>query len=126
MQSPRHIHSSKRQTCRHPWLLNLIQITSWIFHAVFGVQIYGTEKAAQKKAKQMRAGLVAGYIRQSFTQNEDDTASPGRQRTNILEAPKRYDLGPVKFFEDAKGHRCGARTKSRPHCCVLEALLNDR
>src|SRR5258708_4433112 len=125
MQSPRHIHSSKRQTCRHPWLLNLILIPSWIFHVVFGVQIYGTEKAAQKKAKQLRAGLVAGYIRQSFTQNEDDTASPDRQRTNILEAAKRYDLVPVKFFEDATGHRSGASTKNRPQWCELEALIKD-
>ena len=44
------------------------------------------------------------YVRQSFTRDADDTASPERQRANIQAACDRNNWTP-EWYEDAQGHK---------------------
>ena len=64
------------------------------------------------------------YIRQSFTRNGDDIASPERQRANILAMCEKNGWIP-EFYEDAEGHRSGREVKNRPGWLALSDRLGD-
>lgn len=64
------------------------------------------------------------YIRQSFTRDEDDKASPERQRSYI-EAKVKAEGWTPEWYEDADGHKSGRFVKNRPGWLSLEARIGD-
>lgn len=76
-------------------------------------------------SKKRRArNVVLGYVRQSFTANEDDKASPERQR-KLAEELVRSEGWEVEWYEDADGHKSGRFVENRPGWLALEKRLAD-
>lgn len=68
--------------------------------------------------------LALCYIRKSFTRDENDTASPERQRANIESLCARNGWTP-EWYEDAEGHKSGKFEKNRPGWLALKRRLSD-
>ncbi|NLE46225.1 MAG: recombinase family protein, partial [Chloroflexi bacterium] len=64
------------------------------------------------------------YIRQSFTRDENDKASPERQRA-CIEAKVKAEGWTAEWYEDADGHKSGRFVKNRPGWLALEARIGD-
>lgn len=64
------------------------------------------------------------YIRQSFTKDANDKASPDRQRA-LAEARAREEGWEIEWYEDAEGHKSGRFVKNRPGWLELNRRIND-
>jgi len=64
------------------------------------------------------------YVRQSFTRDGSDIASPERQRANIEALCERRGWTP-EWYVDAEGHKSGRHEKNRPGWLALKARLAD-
>jgi len=64
------------------------------------------------------------YIRQSFTRDSNDLASPDRQRANIQAECERQGWIP-EWYEDADGHKSGTKEANRPGWLALKKRLGD-
>ncbi len=98
----------------------LIWLNRWLLRT-----IYSNPVAAKPEQTD---GLVVGYTRESMrrvaeNKEDEDATSTERQRRNILDAAKRFQLGKVKIFEEPKGHRSGASIKNRPMWRKLDARI---
>lgn len=64
------------------------------------------------------------YIRQSFTKDENDKASPERQRT-LAEIRAKEEGWDVEWYEDADGHKSGRFVTNRPGWLEMKQRLAD-
>ena len=81
-------------------------------------------KLNKKKIVEEERIVALCYIRQSRTQNEEDTDSPERQRANIQSVCDRFGWKP-EWYVDAEGHKSGRDIKNRHAWLALSARLGD-
>jgi len=67
---------------------------------------------------------VLVYIRQSFTKDDNDKASPDRQRALAEEAVKQAGWR-IELYEDAEGHKSGRFVNNRPGWLELKKRMTD-
>lgn len=80
--------------------------------------------APKKNPDQTEPNIALCYIRQSRTQDEEDTNSPERQRANIQMVCDKFGWTP-EWYSDTEGHKSGRHVKNRPEWLALNARIGD-
>ena len=78
----------------------------------------------KRKRTSVEPNTALVYIRQSFTKDENDKASPDRQRA-LAEARAKEEGWEIEWYEDADGHKSGRFVKNRPGWLELNRRLGD-
>lgn len=78
----------------------------------------------KKRRAPVERHVALCYIRQSYTQDENDKDSPERQRA-LIQARVESEGWAAEWYEDAAGHKSGRFVKNRPEWLKLEKRLQD-